>query len=896
MGEAPKLTPMYRQYLDIKQQYPDALLFYRMGDFYELFFEDAKIVAKELQLTLTSRNRDEGGVPMCGVPWHSSETYINQLLEKGFKVAVCDQMEDPRKAKGLVKRAVTRVVTRGTTLDDANLAAKAHSFLGAALWNEGQSCGAFAWMDVSTGQWTGMQSAKLEELRQWILKMEPKELLVPDPGADIFTVKLQSVQVVRVPFQSHFELKKATARVLAAQHVQEPHALGLEKKDELMQCCGALVAYLEQMQQQDSVELCPFSPMDRAKYLIIDEVTEKNLELFQRTNGRRGTGTLWAVMDYAVTPMGGRMLEERMRCPLRKIEAIAAIQDAVQFLVEREGMRRDVRAALESVRDLERLSTRIAMNRCMPHDFSALRTSLAALPAVFAAFQEKHGADHLPTEAERRLEHYPAGMRSLLQQWDMMEDLSNLLDSALRDQMPQQVTDGGIFREGYDAELDELLDLVEHGERKLNELLSAEQQKNDLPKLKLGYNHVFGYYFELSRAQQPKVLPENFERRQSLANSERFSTPELRELEEKIFNASEKRKSLEYRLYQELRERVAKERTRLLFMADLIAHADYWQCLAEAAARNKWCRPAVGSGTGLRIMQGRHPVVEAVVGKASFIPNNLIMDEQRRLIIVTGPNMAGKSTVLRQTAIICIMAQMGSFVPADEAEIGIVDRIFSRVGASDNLAQGQSTFMVEMMETARILRQAGKQSLVILDEIGRGTSTFDGLALAWAVVEELSRRAGGSIRTLFATHYHELTSLESTLGGVCNMNIAVREWNGDIVFLRRLVPGPSDKSYGIEVARLAGVPMGVVQRAREILKELEAARGKSRIVRMESAMLPDLVLPPSKAAEKKEAQQGSPLQDALDSVDPDSLTPVAALRLLAEWKELFGRKRGGGKK
>ncbi len=892
MGEAVKLTPMYRQYMEIKQEYPDALVFYRMGDFYELFFDDARLVSKELQLTLTSRSRDEGGVPMCGVPWHSAETYINQLIEKGYKIAVCDQMEDPRKAKGLVKRAVTRVVTRGTTLDDSNLAAKAHSFLGAALWNEGSSSGAFAWMDVSTGQWTGMQSSKADELRQWILKMEPKELLVPDPGADLFAVKPQSVQIVRVPFQSHFELKKASVRVLEAQHVQEPHALGLEKKNELMQCCGALVAYLEQTQKQDSVQLCPFEPMDRSKYLIIDEVTEKNLELFQRTNGKRGPGTLWSVMDYTVTSMGGRMLEERMRCPLRRIDAISAIQDAVQFFREKEVVRKKVRSALDNVRDLERLSTRISLNRCLPHDFAALKNSLASLPEVFSAFREQAASNHLPTEDERRLEQYPASVCRLLRQWDMMDDLFRLLDSALSDQMPQQITDGGIFRPGYNAELDELLDLVEHGENKLQALLLDEQKKNDLPKLKLGYNRVFGYYFELSRAQQTKPLPANFERRQSLANSERFSTPELRDLEEKIFNASEKRKSLEYRLYQELREMVAKERSRLVFMADLLAHIDYWQSLAEAAARCGWNRPVLNTGNAIRIVQGRHPVVEAVVGRASFIPNNLIMDEKRRLIIVTGPNMAGKSTVLRQTAILCIMAQMGSYVPAEEAEIGIVDRVFSRVGASDNLAQGQSTFMVEMMETARILRQAGRQSLVILDEIGRGTSTFDGLALAWSVVEELSRRAGGGIRTLFATHYHELTSLENTLDGVCNMNIAVREWNGEIVFLRRLIPGPADKSYGIEVARLAGVPMPVVQRAREILKELEKDRGKSRIVRLESALLPDMDLPQARADVQKAADNGSPLQDALDSIDPDSMTPVSALRLLAEWKELFGSRRG----
>jgi DNA mismatch repair protein MutS len=474
-----------------------------------------------------------------------------------------------------------------------------------------------------------------------------------------------------------------------------------------------------------------------------------------------------------------------------------------------------------------------------------------------------------------------------------MEDVSDLLERALRDSLPVQITDGGLFRTGYNSELDELLDLVEHGENRLQELLLEEQKKNNMPKLKLGYNHVFGYYFELTRAQQSMPIPEYFQRRQSLANSDRFTTPALKELEEKLLTASEKRKSLEYRLYQELRERIAKERSRLVFMADALAHLDYWQSLAEAAERCGWTRPRLNEGCTLNIRQGRHPVVEAVSGKASFIPNDLIMDEKRHLILITGPNMAGKSTVLRQTAIIAIMAQMGSFVPAENAELGLTDRIFSRVGASDNLAQGQSTFMVEMMETARILRQAGKRSLVILDEIGRGTSTFDGLALAWSVVEELAKRAGGSIRTLFATHYHELTALANTIPGVCNMNIAIKEWNGDIVFLRRLIPGPADKSYGIEVARLAGVPSSVVQRAKEILAMLESSRGRTRAERLRPAVLPGLIMPAKHTAVPESLPEPAPkeehpLLEALRHADPDTMTPLQALKLLSDWKLMWG--------
>ena len=899
---APKLTPMYRQYLEIKKDYPDTLLFYRMGDFYELFFEDAEIASRELQLALTSRSRDEGGVPMCGVPWHAAENYISVLVRKGYKIALCDQMEDPRQARGLVKRAVTRVMTSGTALEDANLEAKAHTYLGALFWNASRGAGGFAWLDVSTGAWTGIQSSREEELKQWALKMAPRELLMPDKGDIPLSLNsLPGMQVVRVPVRSHFELEGARERVLAAQHVQEEAALGLEKSPELMQACGALVAYLEQMQKRDPAQLAPFRPLDKGRYLILDEITERNLELFCRMDSKRGAGTLWAVMDNTRTPMGGRLLEERMRCPWRRLEPIVETQDVVEFFWKRADVRRALRDALENVYDIERLSTRISLNRCQPRDLAALRESLSCLPAVRAALALPEQG--LSTDDDRRGVLLPAALQRLLKKWDMLEDITDLLTKALRDDLPPQITEGGLFRQGYDPALDELLDLVEHGEGRLQDLLREEQEKNNMPKLKLGYNHVFGYYFELSRAQQAEI-PEYFQRRQSLANSERFTTPALRELEEKMLTAAERRKSLEYALYQKLREKVAASRPRLVGMAARLSWLDYWQSLAEGAERNGWTRPELDESQEIVIRQGRHPVVEAVTGRASFIPNDLSMDASRHLVLITGPNMAGKSTVLRQTAIIAIMAQMGSFVPAAQARIGLVDRIFSRVGASDNLAQGQSTFMVEMMETARILRQADKRSLVILDEIGRGTSTFDGLALAWAVVEELARRAGGSIRTLFATHYHELTSLAGALPGVCNMNIAVREWNGDIVFLRRLIPGPADRSYGIEVARLAGVPASVVQRAREILAQLEAARGKARVAKLEAAVLPGLDIAPAKGKTVKPApmQEPSPAQEpapaqpapehplleALRSVNPDAMTPLDALRLLSDWKMLWG--------
>ncbi len=901
----PKLTPMFEQYLGIKKDYPDSLLFYRMGDFFELFFEDAVIAAKELQLTLTSRNPGaENPIPMCGVPHHSVSTYIQPLLNRGYRVVICDQLENPKEAKGLVKRGVSRVLTSATTVDDYNLDFKEHNYLGAVYWDAEKSCGGFAFADNSTGQWSGLYTTKEAELWQWVQKMSPRELLTPDLPASAFrlppSLGLEGIQNVRVPVKNFFELKGATRRLLQAQGVQEAAALGLDGKAELVMCCGAVLAYLAHTQQQEVTHLQPFAPLNLSRYLVVDEVSERNLEIFRRLDGRKGPGTLRQVLDETITPMGGRLLEDRLRQPWRDAAPILETQEVVSFFGQDAPLRKRLRNALETVYDLERLSTRVSLDSASPKDFSALRQSLLSLPDVRAALEVgplTHEAAYPTADDELGLNRPPA-LQGILNNWDNLEDCAALLQRALVDTPPNALTEGGLFRAGYNAELDELLDLAEHGEQRLKELLAREQAANSLPKLKLGYNRVFGWYFELTRNSGKGEVPEHFIRRQTLANAERFTTPELKELDEKLLSASERRNSLEYKLFQALRLEIAKARTRLVFMASGVAALDFWQGLAECASKNAWVRPKLHTGLEINIREGRHPVVEAVQGPGSFIPNSLIMDDKRRMLIITGPNMAGKSTVLRQTAIICLLAQMGSFVPAAEASIGLADRIFCRVGASDNLAQGQSTFMVEMMETARILRQAGRRSLVILDEIGRGTSTFDGLSLAWAVVEDLARRADSSVRTLFATHYHELTALEGRLDGVHNMSIAVREHKGEIVFLRRLVPGPTDRSYGIEVARLAGVPGPVVNRAKEILRLLEQEKrreGADGAAKTAGALqtLPGLNLP---AQEVKESRLlppecvdvAHPLLTTLQDLDINTLTPFRALELLHEWKLLWG--------
>ncbi|OBQ45847.1 DNA mismatch repair protein MutS [Halodesulfovibrio spirochaetisodalis] len=893
-----KLTPMMEQYLHIKDQYPHCLLFYRMGDFYELFFEDAEVAARDLQITLTSRSssNSEFRIPMCGVPYHAVETYLPKLLAKGHNVAICEQVEDPREAKGLVKREVKRILTPGTVVEDVNLVAKGHNFLGALCWDAKANSGALAWVDYSTGDWSGMQLKKQADLWQWAQKMTPRELIIPDDITPPPSFALNETIVLSKPAKAFFDTKRSSEKILESQNIADLAVLGLEKSNELVRSCGALLTYLKQTQKSDLTHLSRFKPLNLSKHLILDDITERNLELFRTLDGRKGLGTLWQVLDHTLTPMGGRLLAERMRHPWRDPAPILETQNAVAYFFEHDSLRSEIRSALDLVYDLERLSTRIQLNRAAPKDFVALRQSIGTLPVVRGVLEAVETDSQYTTMDEEQQLTLPPWLSNVLKHWDDLADYHELLEKAFVDNPPHLITEGGLFKHGFHDELNELIELSEHGESKLEELLQEEQKATGIQKMKLKYNRVFGYFFDVPKGSVADV-PEYFVRRQTLANSERYTTPKLKELEEKLLAATDKRKSLEYKLFQKMRDTMAEARSRLLFMADLLAGLDYWQSLAEAARKWNWARPALHSETHISIKDGRHPVVEAVQGSSNFIPNDLRVDNKRKLLLITGPNMAGKSTVLRQMAIICIMAQMGSFVPAREANIGIADRVFSRVGASDNLAQGQSTFMVEMMETARILRQATKRSLIILDEIGRGTSTFDGLSLAWAVVEELCRKSEG-IRTLFATHYHELTALEGKIVGVHNMNIAIKEWGGEIVFLRRLVPGPSDRSYGIEVANLAGVPANVVKRAKEILALLESNSQGSSQTQTAAAITSLLPGIPEAPVKKKPAKTppvntepiDHPLVTALKDLDTDNITPMDALKQLTEWKLLWGER------
>ena len=876
-----KLTPMLTQYLTIKEQYPDALLFFRMGDFYELFFEDAEIASRELQIALTSRNpNDENPVPMCGVPFHAVDEYLKILLEKNYKVAICEQVEDPKQAKGLVKRAVTKVLTPGVIVEESTLTSKNNNFLASIFFNNSNSIGAATWIDYSTGEWLGFYSKDLKEIWKWICKVNPAEIICPENYSPPSEYSHLNPKITYLP-KMMFDFKRAKKLI-------EQHFLGdnlilprIDAKKELIQACGGIILYLNKTHNENLSHIKPIKIVNLDKFLIIDEVSERNLELFQTLDGKRGEGTLLCLLDKTKTPMGGRFLVNRLKYPLRNLKEINQDLDAVEYFVNNSKSLEDLVENLKEISDLERLINRIFLNRANPRDFFWLKNSLKKLPGILSVLSID---DTLPDR-----------LKEIVSNWDNLDDLYNLLDNAIKDNPPQVITDGGIFKQGYNDELDELIEYAEHGESKLRELLKKEQEQTSISKLKLGYNRVFGYYFEVPKSYSGPI-PDYFIRRQTLVNSERYITDELKEIEDKILTSEEKRKSLEYRLFLELRDKVVAYRDRVLNMSSILARLDFYGAMAICAKKYNWNRPQLSEDINIRIKEGRHPVVESFIGSSNYIPNDIEINDESKILLITGPNMAGKSTVLRQVALICILAQMGSFVPAKQAHLGICDRIFTRVGASDKLALGQSTFMVEMLETARILKQATKRSLVILDEIGRGTSTFDGLSIAWAVVEALANKYGG-IRTLFATHYHELTDLEGKIKGLKNLNIAVKEYKGDIIFLRKLLPGPADKSYGIEVAKLAGLPKNVINRAKEILEMLEnrmvKVQGKKVKKRHSFVLLDEVIKRKEKNVIKETSSYNEehPILKELFMLNLDNITPKKALEILYTWKEKWGEKK-----
>jgi DNA mismatch repair protein MutS len=863
-------TPAMQQYHRMKAEYPDALLFFRMGDFYELFFEDAVVAARALDIALTSRSKDKDGVaiPMCGVPHHAVDAYVARLVRQGFRVALGEQMEDPRTAKGVVKREVVRVVTPGTTLDSAALDAGENAFVLALA--PGESALGAAWLDATTGEffvaeWEG--AARWERLRDELGATRPRELLLPR-AAQLPSWLADAAQPEAALPRAELDLPAfepgAARRDLLAQFgVLNLEAFGCESLPRAVAAAGAALRYVRDTQKRDLGHVTGLKTRHQADALVIDGLTRRNLELVESLadGGRRGT--LLDVLDLTGTAMGSRRLREWILRPLVQVEPIQDRLDAVEELAFRTLERGRVREALSAVQDLDRILGRVTLGTASPRDLVALSRSLRTLPEAEAALSE--------TQAPL--------LRREVKDLDPPLDVAADVEATLVDEPPASVKDGGIVRDGLDAELDELRGLSRGGRSTIAAIEEREKARTGIASLKVRFNRVFGYYIEVSRPNL-SLVPADYIRKQTVAGGERFITPELKEYEEKVLRADERILEREAEIFEALRRRVAAEARRIQQASGAAAVIDVLAALAEAASRHGYVKPRVGRSPGLSYRDGRHPVMERLLPDA-FVPNDLALgDGAARLFILTGPNMGGKSTFLRQTALVPLMAQMGSFVPAREAKVGLVDRIFTRVGATDHILRGQSTFMVEMQETAHILRHATESSLILLDEIGRGTATFDGLSIAWAVAEHLARAGEAAPRTLFATHYHELTDLAADLPGVGNLRVSAREWKDGIVFLRKIEAGGSDRSFGIQVARLAGLPATVVARAQEILRNLERTEfdreGRPRLAHSGE--------PPGDAPRQLALFSGADeaVLDDLRRADVDHLTPMQALALLAE--------------
>lgn len=801
------LTPMMRQYHQIKRKHPGLLVFFRLGDFYEMFYEDAVLASHELEITLTSRNNDRQGepIPMCGVPYHALNGYLARLVKRGHKVAICEQVEDPRQAKGIVRREVTRIVTPGTATDEGLLEAKENNFI-AGLSRRSDRVG-IALMDVSTGEFWVAEFRGEEawsQLEQEFYPFQPRELVVAEGGVESFNGSLSSIlpEGAVVTAQPDWTFNSDYARRLLLSHfsVSTLAGFGLEEQEAGVSAAGALLNYLQQTQGSRLQHVTGIRLIESHQYMKLDPATVENLELIKgKEEGRRWT--LLSALDFTRTAMGGRLLRSWLLRPSLDLEEIEQRQEAVEEL-HRSTLKIDqLGKILKPVQDVERLLGRVTLQTANARDLVALCRSLKALPSL---------STELKTFSSRLLD----------SQIDLLEDVVHLLEASINAEPPLHLSDGGTIRSGYNEELDELRKMARSGKDFIARLESGERERTGISNLKVKYNKVFGYFIEVTKSNLDAV-PQDYIRKQTLVGSERFITPELKEYEEKVLGAQERIGQLEAELFRVVREQVAQHSGRIGEAARTIARVDVLLSLAEAAQRHAYVRPSLDDGCSLTIRGGRHPVLERQ-GSDPFVPNDLTCNTTTdQLLILTGPNMGGKSTYLRQNALIVVMAQMGSFVPAEEAHVGLVDRIFTRVGASDNLARGRSTFMVEMIETANILNTASPRSLILLDEVGRGTATFDGLSIAWAVAEHLLSEPSCKARTLFATHYQELTKLEKVFEGVRNYCVTVKESGDEIIFFHRVMPGAASRSYGIEVARLAGLPAPVVSRARQVLKRLE---------------------------------------------------------------------------
>ncbi len=858
-----KMTPMFRQYLDLKGQAGSALLLYRMGDFYELFFEDAQQAAPVLGITLTRRRQNDSvDAPMCGVPHHAFDRYLGKLLDAGFRVAVAEQVEDPAEAKGLVRREIIRTHTPGTISDTELLGGMERCYL--AAFGGDDDAAALAWIEISTGVFEGVRGPDADTLTEHLARLRPREILVADDWdgwQKVWPPEIPRPTLTPIPPDA-FSPSAGEKRLRRVLGVGSLRGFGLQSGEPLVGMAGALLGYIESTQKGALNHLSAFVCRDGGESMVIDHASLRNLEVERATDGSRG-GSLVGILDQTQTRMGSRLLFDRLVKPSIDLEEIGERHRAVAELVDDPELLEGLRTAMQEIPDLERLAARVGLGLATPRELQGLRFGLDLLPA---------GREAVGNATSSRL-------RLLADALDPMPDLAQILHQRVADE-PAQVPGAGVMADGWDDELDEQRTLARGGKELVAGIEATERERTGIGSLKVRYNKVFGYYIEVSKTKLDRV-PEDYERRQTLTNAERFIIPELKELEARILSAEERATNRDRELFQELIEELSKHAQRIASTASIIARLDVLAAFADRARRWGYCRPVMAEEPGIRIREGRHPVLEALQRDPPFIPNDCRLDpDSCQIVLLTGPNMGGKSTYLRQCALITLMAHAGSFVPAAEAEIGLTDRIFTRVGASDMLAKGESTFMVEMTETANILHHATPRSLVILDEVGRGTATFDGLSLAWGIVEYLHDRDDHTALVLFATHYHELTDLGRILPRLQNRSMAVKEWRGSILFLHRVVEGPADRSYGIHVARLAGVPDEVCRRAEQVLANIE---------RHELNVAGDPVMQsPADATADRISQLDlfrSPMEEVVDllrRLDPESTTPLDALNLLAD--------------
>lgn len=866
-----ELSPMMKQYFNIKEQNKDSILFFRLGDFYEMFYDDAVLASKELDLTLTGRDcGQEERAPMCGVPYHSSEAYIARLVAKGYKVAICEQTEDPAMAKGLVKRDIIRVITPGTVMEDTMLDESKNNYI-CGIFTDGKSH-ALAFCDISTGE---LYAGSIEvsddctQLKSELSQYNPREILLGGEVEKIKPVvpfiKDKLTAAVEMVGDEYFDYSKAKDRVINQFNKPSLEDLSLDNEDSIVRCVGGLLRYLAETQKTGLERINTIELYGENHFMRLDYNSRRNLELTETMRAKEKKGSLLWVLDCTKTSMGKRLVRRWIEQPLLSCAAIIRRQNAVEELVSDSILRGEITNALTGILDIERLMTKIVYGSANARDLRSLESALKKLPEI------KNNLSDVKATL----------LKDIDKDIDLLDDVQSLIDSAIVEDPPFSVREGGLIREGYNKEIDYLKGDMSDSTGILAKLEARQREKTGIPKLKIGYNRVFGYYIEVSNSYK-NLVPDEYIRKQTLANCERYITQELKELEGKILGAKDRAISLEYQLFTQVREKVSANLERIQTTAHAIAQLDVLTSFANTAVDMRYCRPEMNLDGHIVIKDGRHPVVEKLLKDTPFVPNDVNLDnKENRVAIITGPNMAGKSTYMRQTALIVLMAQIGSFVPASSAEISITDAIFTRVGASDDLASGQSTFMVEMTEVADIIKNATSKSLLILDEIGRGTSTFDGMSIARAVLEYVADKRKLGAKTLFATHYHELTIMEELLDGVRNYNIAVKKRGDDITFLRRIVPGGADDSYGIEVAKLAGLPDWVINRAKQILKELEGADGKPK---SNTKKMPEEETAVSQLTLLTSSDGG--VEKFIREIDLNSLTPIEALNKLYELKKM----------